>query len=95
MLPSVAQIGQAMDDIFVLEDWHSFGAEYDRTLMAWHANFEQAWPRFSGEYGERFYRMWRYYLLSCAGAFRSRQTQLWQLVLSKNGIRGGWKRPLR
>jgi cyclopropane-fatty-acyl-phospholipid synthase len=92
MLPSVAQIGQAMDDLFVLEDWHSFGAEYDRTLMAWYANFEQAWPRFAQEYGERFYRMWRYYLLSCAGAFRSRQTQLWQLVLSKNGIRGGWKK---
>jgi len=91
MLPSVAQLGQAMDDLFVLEDWHSFGTDYDRTLMAWHANFEKAWPRFSEEYGERFYRMWRYYLLSCAGAFRSRQTQLWQLVLAKDGIRGGWK----
>lgn len=91
MLPSAAQLGQAMDDLFVLEDWHSFGTDYDRTLMAWHANFEKSWPRFSAEYGERFYRMWRYYLLSCAGAFRSRQIQLWQLVLSKDGIRGGWK----
>ncbi len=53
MLPSVAQLGQAMDDLFVLEDWHSFGTDYDRTLMAWHANFEKAWPRFSEEYGER------------------------------------------
>ena len=68
MLPSAAQLGQAMDDLFVLEDWHSFGTDYDRTLMAWHANFEKSWPRFSAEYGERFYRMWRYYLLSCAGA---------------------------
>ena len=92
MLPSVVQLGQAMDDLFVLEDWHSFGAYYDRTLMSWHANFESAWPRFSETYGGRFYRMWRYYLLSCAGAFRSRQTQLWQLVLAKDGIRGGWKK---
>jgi cyclopropane-fatty-acyl-phospholipid synthase len=92
MLPSVAQLGNAMDDLFVIEDWHSFGTDYDLTLMAWHANFEHAWPCFSEEYGEQFYRMWRYYLLSCAGAFRSRDIQLWQLVLSKDGIRGGWKR---
>ena len=80
-----------MDGLFVIEDWHSFGTDYDRTLMAWHANFEESWSRFSTEFSERFYRMWRYYLLSCAGAFRSRQIQLWQLVLSKGGIRGGWK----
>jgi len=91
MLPSPAQLGKAMDKLFVLEDWHSFGADYDKTLMAWHENFEKNWPSFSEEYGERFYRMWRYYLLSCAGAFRCRDIQLWQLVLSKDGIRGGWK----
>jgi len=27
--------------------------------------------------------MWKYYLMCCAGYFRSRQGQLWQLVLSK------------
>ena len=91
MLPSAAQLGQAMDGLFVIEDWHSFGTDYDRTLMAWHANFEESRSRFATEFSERFYRMWRYYLLSCAGAFRSRQLQLWQLVLSKGGIRGGWK----
>jgi len=91
MLPSATQLGQAMDDLFVMEDWHSFGTDYDPTLMAWHANFEKSWPRFAEEYGERFHRMWRYYLLSCAGAFRCRDIQLWQLVLSKDGIRGGWK----
>lgn len=91
MLPSVAQLGEAMDDLFVLEDWHSFGADYDRTLMAWNSNFAEAWPRFREEYGDRFSRMWRYYLLSCAGAFRSRQNQLWQVVLARDGIRGGWK----
>jgi cyclopropane-fatty-acyl-phospholipid synthase len=91
MLPSAAQLGKAMDGLFVLEDWHSFGTDYDRTLMAWHENVERSWSRFSAEYGERFHRMWRYYLLSCAGAFRCRQIQLWQVVLSKEGIRGGWK----
>ena len=79
-----------MEGLFVLEDWHNFGADYDRTLMEWHQNFETSWPHFSSVYGERFYRMWRYYLLSCAGSFRSRYNQLYQLVLSNGGERGGW-----
>lgn len=91
MLPSPMDIGKGTDGLFVLEDWHNFGAYYDPTLMAWNANFEAAWPRFRDKYGDRFYRMWRYYLLSCAGLFRSRSTQLYQLVLSKGGIPGGYK----
>ncbi|MUH94514.1 cyclopropane fatty acyl phospholipid synthase [Pseudomonas aeruginosa] len=91
-LPSIGQIGDAVDNLFVVEDLHNFGADYDRTLMAWHANFEQAWPQFASELGERFYRMWRYYLLSCAGAFRARDIQLWQWVLSKEGVAGGYSR---
>ena len=30
--------------------------------------------------------MWKFYLLSCAGRFRARQLQLWQVVLSKGDI---------
>lgn len=91
-LPSIGQIGDAVDELFVVEDLHNFGADYDKTLIAWCANFEAAWPRFSEALGERFYRMWRYYLLSCAGAFRARDIQLWQWVLSKKGIVGGYHR---
>ncbi len=91
-LPAAAQIMQAAEGLFVLEDLHNFGADYDHTLMAWHANFEAAWPRFREQLGDRFYRMWRYYLLSCAGAFRSRTTQLWQFVFSKGGMPGGYRR---
>lgn len=85
MLPSIAQIGQAMEGLFVMEDWHNFGPDYDTTLMAWYRNFERAWPRLREKYGDRFYRMWRFYLLSCAGAFRSRSQQLWQIVMTKPG----------
>ena len=92
-LPSIGQIGDAIEDALVAEDLHNFGADYDRTLMAWHANFEDAWPRFAERHGEAFHRQWRYYLLSCAGAFRARDLQLWQWVLSKNGARGGYRRP--
>lgn len=87
MLPSVAQLGRAMEGLFVMEDWHNFGPDYDRTLMAWHDNFEKAWPKLKEKYGERFRRMWRYYLLSSAGGFRSRNTQLWQIVMSKPGAK--------
>lgn len=92
-LPSISQIGDAVEGLFVVEDLHNFGADYDKTLMAWHANFEAAWPCFKDRLGNRFYRMWRYYLLSCAGAFRSRDIQLWQWVLSRDGVVGGYRRP--
>ncbi|MBI2278611.1 MAG: cyclopropane fatty acyl phospholipid synthase [Candidatus Brennerbacteria bacterium] len=91
MLPSVAQISRAIEGLFVMEDWHSFGADYDRTLMAWFQNFDAHWGRLQTKYGDRFYRMWKYYLLSCAGSFRARRNQLWQVVLSKKGVPGGYR----
>jgi cyclopropane-fatty-acyl-phospholipid synthase len=84
MLPSAAQIARAGERLFIIEDWHSFGHHYDTTLMAWHRNFQKAWPSLKDRYDERFKRMWDYYLLSCAGAFRSRSIQLWQILLSKH-----------
>lgn len=94
MLPSVPQIGKAIEGLFLLEDWHNFGADYDKTLMAWYENFVSAWPELkaSGKYNNRFYRMWEYYLLSMAGAFRSRaNTQLWQVMLAKDGTLDGYR----
>jgi cyclopropane-fatty-acyl-phospholipid synthase len=85
MLPSIAQLSKVMEGRFVMEDWHNFGPHYDRTLMAWHANFENAWPELKKNYDDRFYRMWRFYLLSSAGAFRSRNNQLWQIVFTRQG----------
>lgn len=70
MLPSAAQLARASEGLFVMEDWHNFGSDYDKTLMAWFRNFDQHWPQLQGYYDERFYRMWKYYLLTCAGAFR-------------------------
>jgi cyclopropane-fatty-acyl-phospholipid synthase len=85
MVPSMAQISKAMEGLFVLEDWHNFGEDYDKTLLAWNDNFEQAWPTLKAKYGERFRRMWRYYLLTSAGSFRARGLQLWQMVMTKPG----------
>jgi cyclopropane-fatty-acyl-phospholipid synthase len=85
LLPSMAQLSKAMEEKFVMEDWQNFGPHYDPTLMAWHANFEKAWPDLKKNYDGRFYRMWRYYLLSSAGAFRARNQQLWQMVFTRQG----------
>ena len=90
VIPSAQQITAAYEGCFVLEDWHNFGPHYDKTLMAWQENFTKAWPELKESYDERFQRMWNYYLTSCAASFRARDNQLWQIVLSKNGIIGGW-----
>jgi len=88
LLPSIKQIAKAMEGLFIMEDWHNFGADYDKTLMAWHKNFNSSWDKIRSNYNERFFRMWNYYLLSCAGSFRARKNQLWQIVLSKKGVPG-------
>ncbi len=93
-LPSAAELASDLEDRFLVEDWHNFGPDYDRTLMAWWTNFDAAWPRLSKNYDVRFYRMWKYYLHACAGFFRARQGQLWQIVLSKRA-RPGVYRSLR
>ncbi|MGM0659464.1 MAG: cyclopropane fatty acyl phospholipid synthase [Pseudomonadota bacterium] len=87
-IPSEAQLTRAKEGLFVLEDWHNFGPDYDRTLLGWYDNFLAAWPELKQHDGldERFYRMWRYYLNSCAGAFRARGLNLWQLVLSHGDV---------
>jgi len=90
-LPSAAQLAGVLNGRLLIEDWHSFGPDYDRTLMAWWQRFDRAWPELRAHYGQRFYRMWRYYLLSCAGFFRSRRGQLWQLVLVPPGRRAVYR----
>lgn len=90
-LPSLKQLTTVVEGKFVIEDIHNFGAYYDKTLMAWHKNFNGAWPQLSQNYDQRFFRMWNYYLLCCAGVFRARYTQVWQLVLSPKGVKGGYE----
>jgi cyclopropane-fatty-acyl-phospholipid synthase len=86
MLPAASQITKAAEGELTLEDWHSFGPDYDRTLMSWHANITAAWDDLPAAYDERFRRMWDFYLLVSAGGFRSRYLQLWQLALSRDGL---------
>ena len=88
MLPSLAQLARAAEGVFVVEDIRNIGPNYDATLLAWEQNFRRAWPRFADRYGERFRRMWRFYLLSCAGAFRARSLQVFSILFSKEDTAG-------
>lgn len=91
-LPSVQHIARASEPHFVMEDWHNFGPDYDKTLMAWYQRFLASWPDIAENYTPRFKRMFTYYLNACAGAFRARDIQLWQVVFTR-GVNGGLRVP--
>ena len=88
--PLPVKLVQIYRRFFCYEDWHNFGQDYDPTLMAWNENFQNNYDSLSEKYDERFKRMWEYYLLMCAASFRSRRNQLWQFVMSKKGLKGGY-----
>ena len=90
LVPSVAQIGNAIDSLLVMEDWENLSTDYAKTLRAWFYNFERGWGEIESAYGAQFYRMWKYYLLMHAGFYQARRLQLWQIVLTKNGLPGGY-----
>lgn len=85
-LPSIQAIGKSTENIFYMEDWHDFGLDYDKTLMCWYENFNKSWDKLKDNYDEKFKRIWDYYLLSCAGAFRAKELALWQIVFSKKRL---------
>ena len=85
--PSLAQLGRAIEGLFVLEDLQNIGPDYERTLLAWWENFDRAYPELKAKYDLRFYRMWKFYLLAAAAASRARDGQLYHLVLTKVGRR--------
>ena len=90
-LPSAQRIAAALEPDLLIRDWENFGCDYDTTLMAWWKNFETHWNEIAHLYDERFHRMWRYYLCSCAGMFRADMAQLWQLVISRTGERNDYR----
>ena len=92
-IPSLKQIAQSLESVMLIEDMHNFGPDYDKTLMSWFHNFDLAWPELSKRYSQRFYRMWKYYLHICAGAFRARDLQLWQFVISNGAPKNPYRRP--
>jgi len=89
MIPALSQLSKAFEGFFVLEDLHAFGHHYDKTLASWDKNLESSWTKLSVPYPSSVRRMWKYYFLSCAGAFRARALQVWQFLFSREGIMDG------
>ncbi|KUO56386.1 MAG: hypothetical protein APF80_13630 [Alphaproteobacteria bacterium BRH_c36] len=95
VLPSMRQLSESAERLFVLQDMQNIGPHYTPTLRAWLDNFE-AWWETASPYAkpsiwnsqEAFYRMWRYYLSSCAAEFHVGGSQVAQLVYSKGHLPG-------
>ena len=85
VIPTLGQLATAMEEVLVPEDVQNIGPHYDRTLMAWWQKFDAAWPTLRDKYGDRFYRMWKYYLLASAAEFRARHHNLYQIVATAVG----------
>ena len=83
--PSIKQIAEAVEGLFVIEDIHNFGPSYTKTLRAWNANFQRNWPTLAKRYDERTRRMFEFFFLTVAAFFRARDHQNWHLVLSRQG----------
>ncbi len=100
MLPSMHQLSDAAEGLFILHDVENIGVNYTPTLLAWHDNFVAYWsaaervkarPRIWGS-EETFFRMWRYYLMCCAAEFEAGDSQVWQITYSKGHLPNGYRR---
>lgn len=92
MAPSMLQLASSIRGLFTVHDWENYGHYYSNTLSAWQENFERNWETIKSlkttrPFDEKFRRMWNYYLLSCKAAFDVEDLQLWQIVMSKMGLR--------
>lgn len=93
-IPAFGKLAPVIDQYFVVEDLQNFSSYYDKTLLSWFANFDKNYHKIKKEYGQKFYRMWKLYLLGSAAMFRARKLQLWQFVMSKKGVPGVYE-PVR
>ena len=83
-LPTLDQVHAAADGVLEAVHQDEWGRHYDPTLLAWAGNFEREAERTGLKQRDGpTYRMWRYYLYTCAGAFRSGDVALWQVVFRK------------
>ena len=83
--PSLPQLEEASHDLFRFEHLENIGPDYDKTLMEWWRRFHSSFQKLrenNPKYNERFYRMWKFYLQSCAGLFRAKEATDWQIVFS-------------
>jgi len=92
-IPSLAETLAEMErcGLEVL-DVENLRRHYAPTLDVWAQRFEQQWPAIQASdprrFDERFYRIWRTYLMGCAEMFRAPNgyTHLFQILFSKGNV---------
>ncbi len=75
--PCIENAGLGTADIEVLR------RHYARTLSCWNANFQDRRDVFADRLGERFCKMWEFYLQSCEAVFRWGDLVVFQIQLSR------------
>jgi len=92
-IPSLAETITAMEECGLeIVDIENIRRHYALTLDAWTERFDERWEEIHAlnpkKFDERFRRIWRTYLISCAEMFRSpySNTHLFQIVFSKGNI---------
>lgn len=83
--PTLAELASELQRRFVVEDCRDVGPRCDPALMSRQRRMERAWAGLKEKYDERLRRLVKYDLLCSAGAFRSRWSQMFQLVATKPG----------
>ena len=79
---------------FSVLDVEDLRRHYARTLEHWRDRFERAVPEVSARFGERFSRLWRYYLAGAHAGFAAGYLQLFQVTFARRGWdEGSWRRP--
>lgn len=68
---------------FHILDVESLRLHYAMTLVRWARNYDRNYERVAARMGERFARMWRLYLHSCAASFRVSGLDIHQILFSK------------
>jgi cyclopropane-fatty-acyl-phospholipid synthase len=78
VLPAVEHAGLLVTDVEILR------LHYAMTLRHWRQRFRASWHTAVERYGERFCRMWEFYLAGAETGFRYQNLMVFQLQLSKD-----------
>ena len=84
VIPSLREIiTLSANHHFYTLDVESLRRHYTKTLLEWYKNFEAHLPESETMFDEKFVRMWRMYLCSCAACFNNGIVDLHQILFSK------------
>ena len=81
--PALSEVSRAIENSGLVScDIEVLRLHYAKTLTLWHQRFHAHRVEVAQRMGERFCRMWEFYLASCEAAFRWRDLVVFQLQLT-------------